>query len=376
VNHVFPARNSVRVPSGEAEFRGLWVVRNKLSDKASIDRVLQFAQTQGFNQLVLQVRGRGDAFYESSLVPKESSITEENFDPLRYAVTKAHELGLEVHAWVNVYLLWTLPTMPDQKQHLLYRHPEWTDADFRGQMNMQTDWTEARHGNGGGIYLAPTHPEVNPYLLRIIRELIDHYAIDGIHLDYIRYRGAQYGFNPTGRKIFLHRYGVDPLEIGVRRTPRDLPWDDQIFETYTRVWYRYRQSKVTEFVRAAKRLCDANGLQLSAAVKPIPEQAEKLYFQDWSAWMKEGLLHFVVPMNYTTEPDNFLQNLLLIRDVTDPEQVVMGIAVYNQPGSSAAKKLRLTRENGFRGVCFFSYTTFEEYPGYIDTLKRYFALDD
>ncbi len=373
---VYPGPDSARVPSADEEFRGLWVIRNNLSEKASIDRVIRFAQNYGFRQLLLQVRGRGDAYYQSSLVPKYPPLVDKDFDPLKYAVTKAHEVGLEVHAWVNVYLLWTSSNMPEQQQHLLHRHPEWTDADFSGRMNLQTDWTESRHGNGGGIYLAPTHPEVNPYMLQIIQELVDQYEIDGIHLDYIRYRGAQYGFNPSGRKLFLHRYGVDPLNIGEQQNSTDSPWDDLTSRTYTRIWQKYRQDRVTDFVRRAKRLCDANGIQLSAAVKPIPEQARKLYFQDWVSWMEEDLLHFVIPMNYTTRPDDFLQNLAIIKGAADTANVVMGIAVYNQPVTAAAEKLLRTREHAFSGVCFFSYNTFQEYPGYIETLKNYFAPDD
>ena len=49
-----------------------------------------------------------------------------------------------------------------------------------------------------GIYLAPTHPEVNPYLRDVIFEIISNYEINGIHFDYIRYQDDIYGYNPSG----------------------------------------------------------------------------------------------------------------------------------------------------------------------------------
>ena len=44
---------------------------------------------------------------------------------------------------------------------------------------------------GEGFYLAPTHPDVEKYLLNLITELARQYPIDGIHLDYIRYHDLE-----------------------------------------------------------------------------------------------------------------------------------------------------------------------------------------
>src|SRR2546428_10069804 len=57
-----------------AEMRGLWVVRTALVSPASVDRVVDEAQRAGFNALFVQVRGRGDAFYRSELVPRSDIL--------------------------------------------------------------------------------------------------------------------------------------------------------------------------------------------------------------------------------------------------------------------------------------------------------------
>ena len=55
----------------------IWISRDELINKESIKSALIFASESGFNKVFLQVRGRGDAFYNSEIVVKNEMI-----DPL------------------------------------------------------------------------------------------------------------------------------------------------------------------------------------------------------------------------------------------------------------------------------------------------------
>ena len=57
-------------PAAAGELRGLWVVRTALVSPRSVDRVIEQARAGGFNALFVQVRGRGDAFYDSDIVSR------------------------------------------------------------------------------------------------------------------------------------------------------------------------------------------------------------------------------------------------------------------------------------------------------------------
>ena len=61
----------------------------------SIDRMIEYAVINRFNNIVVQVRGRGDAFYNSAFVPKSSLIKNVDFDPLAYLIPKAKQKGLK-----------------------------------------------------------------------------------------------------------------------------------------------------------------------------------------------------------------------------------------------------------------------------------------
>ena len=51
------------------EVKALWVVRTTLSHPDSIRRMVERAARAGFNTLLVQVRGRGDAYYRSRWEP-------------------------------------------------------------------------------------------------------------------------------------------------------------------------------------------------------------------------------------------------------------------------------------------------------------------
>ena len=94
-------------PSPLAEVRALWVTRASLTTPAAIEGLVSSARASGFNTLVVQVRGRGDAYFASSLEPRADLLATQraDFDPLRHVIDRASEEGLRVHAWVNVNLV-------------------------------------------------------------------------------------------------------------------------------------------------------------------------------------------------------------------------------------------------------------------------------
>src|SRR5437763_6952454 len=69
--------------SAPKEVRGVWVVRTDLGSPLAVTRVVQHAKMNGLNTLFAQCRGRGDAYYTSSLEPRAASLEgAPGFDPL------------------------------------------------------------------------------------------------------------------------------------------------------------------------------------------------------------------------------------------------------------------------------------------------------
>ena len=74
------------------ETRALWVLRSSLTSPASITSLVRTAKEQGFNTLLVQVRGRGDAYYTSDLEPRAADLARQPaaFDPLASVLSEAH----------------------------------------------------------------------------------------------------------------------------------------------------------------------------------------------------------------------------------------------------------------------------------------------
>ncbi len=227
------------------EFRGLWVATSRLDfplsvkasdQKQELDRIVEFARAGKFNAIIFQALARGQAYYESSIVPWASYLTfssmvdqdgtlypglgtppgtKENppqfYDPLKYLIQKAKQYGIEVHAWLNVYNLLTLPDTSyklaiSQPLHIaLDENYRWNTKIFA--KNSQGEWLITSN-NMKLIWLDPANPFVRNYLISVVVELVKNYDIDGIHFDYIRFPGA-YTYGDSFNYYFGNR--TDPI---------------------------------------------------------------------------------------------------------------------------------------------------------------------
>ena len=340
--------------------RCIWVLRESMYNPVAIDSALSYAAENQFNTVFLQVRARGDALYKSHIIPMNHRVIP-NFDPLEYALELGHELGLEIHAWMNMYILWSNQFEPESPQHIYHTHPEWTEANSYGKMDCSIDISRPPSPQWEGVYLSPLHPEVNPYLVSVVKDLIDHYPVDGIHLDYIRFQDDYYGYNPAGREGFKEQSDIDPMDIARGIISTRFGWQKTFVDSLNNAWQQYRQKSVTDLVMEIHRLTRTPmNIQLSAAVKPNIDSARLRWSQDWPLWITHGYVDMVVPMNYYKEIHYFTNDLKLIKNTINPEhldQVIMGIATYNQDNEMAADKVLLARMNGFSGVSIFSYNS-------------------
>ena len=343
----------------ELDTRCLWIVRESMYNEKMINSALVYAYQSGYNIVFIQVRGRGYAFYNSDIVPKHPKIATE-FDPLDYAVTLGHALGIEVHAWMNSYILWSSKTPPENPEHLYHTQKGWTEANIHGKMDSQIKLSEPQSPQWEGVYLSPTHPEVNPYLLSVYSEIINSYNIDGIHLDYIRFQDEVYGYNKSGMAVFENIYDINPRDI-VRGiiSPR-FGWSQEFVDSMYVAWDKFRRDAVTELVRNIYHEVHKPGhnIKLSAAVKPNIIDAKYRWYQEWDKWVQEGIIDFVVPMNYFKEIRDFNNSIQIMKSnlvQEELEMVVIGVSTFNQDAQSAADKILLARLNGFKGVSIFSW---------------------
>ena len=339
--------------------RYLWVIRDVLKSKKSIDDMVNFAIEKNINHLFVQVRGRGDSFYESQFTSRSQILSEGEFDPLAYLLDTANGKGINIHAWVNVYILWSSKSLPNDERHILHMQQQWLDTteEWPVDVGKKLDMV-AVNNNNEGLFLSPNHPDVNGYLIKVFRELITNYDIDGLHLDYIRYQEAEYGRNPYAIARFKSESGNDPgpwfleMERSTIASPRLI--------ANMKRWNNFKRKAVTSLVKDTRALVNEvrPDCIISAAVKPNLYIARERYFQEWNVWLAAGYLDWVVPMNYSSKKREFARNIDVIDDNFPKkyrEKIIMGIALHNQTPSEASDKIKFSRLRQFPRVSIFSY---------------------
>ncbi len=140
--------------------------------RTQIATMLEHCTQLGLNTVLAQVRPFGDALYRSQMYPWSHLCTgtqgqDPGFDPLDVLLQEAHIRGVSVEAWINPYRLRSSAAMPPAlaADNLAYTHPEWTCTVE------------------GGVYLNPAEPAAADYVVQGVAEILQNYAVDGIHFD-------------------------------------------------------------------------------------------------------------------------------------------------------------------------------------------------
>jgi uncharacterized lipoprotein YddW (UPF0748 family) len=348
----------------------LWVLRTSLVRADDIPVLIARAKLMGVRGLLVQVVGRGDAWYRSDRLPAPEALHGSGRDPLGELLPLAHAAGLEVHAWVNCCLVWSAPQKPRDPRHVLNAHPDWVArlADGRPMTRLTARQREKLHVEG--VFLSPAHPGVRLWLAENIKELVSRYPVDGVHLDYIRQPGIAIGFDPNSRARFALQSGFDPMMI------RHRPWTERV--ALDSVVTAFQQDQVTAIVREVRDSLEAvrPGLPLSAAVLADTSEALRGRKQPWLRWLRDGLLDRAFLMCYAPAVPTVLAQLSAVNGATGSGQIVPGIAMYNTPLSTAAVKLKAARALGFPSVALYSYDSLYERPGLWERLRSFLAERD
>ncbi|HEV2663458.1 MAG TPA: family 10 glycosylhydrolase [Blastocatellia bacterium] len=361
-------------PKPEArEARALWVVRTTMASPESVRSLVRRAEENGFTDLIVQVRGRGDAYYESSLEPRADALTRQpaDFDPLALTIEEAHRRGIKVHAWINIYLVADLESLPVSRDHPIYRHPEWVMVprgiatelyDVRpssdGYLDRIIEFSRLNRNELEGLFVSPAHPGVKDNLFDIWMDIARRYEVDGLHFDYVRYPNPHYDYS----RVSIDRFRQEiekKLTPSARRALMAQSRQDPLFyvRKFPAAYGEFQRAQVTELVARIYRGVKSvkpNAI-ISAAVFANEEDAARSRYQDWKEWLRMGWLDVVCPMAYTPDTETFRKQLLSAMSFASGKRVWGGIGAYKQTAESAVEKIRVTRELGAEGFILFSY---------------------
>ncbi|HLF25792.1 MAG TPA: family 10 glycosylhydrolase [Anaerolineae bacterium] len=186
------------VPLRPAELRGAWVDDSSIWTRAKVDETLRQAEAAHLNTLLVNVFTNGHALFETDLAPLYPRV-ERGFNPLAYLVDEAHRRNIAIHAWfVNG------PVSFRGASPLIDRQPEWAIVGPDGKRS---------------AWLNFTRPDVRQFLSDLMWETVAQYHVDGLHFDYTRYPGPEWGFDTYSAEAFSAASGVDLDELKYTSLP-------------------------------------------------------------------------------------------------------------------------------------------------------------
>lgn len=291
--------------------KALWVVRDKITSASAIDSLITDAATRGIFDLVVQVRGRGDAYYAPGLEPPAEALAGD-LDPLDRLVRYGAAVGIRIHAWANVFFVWSHPERrpPRDAAHVVNAHPDWL---------LRPDGANTLDPAGGadfeGIYTDPASADARAHTIDVFVDIARRYRVEGLHYDYVRYPQVTYATSA----------------------------DDHAF--------------VTRLVReSAARLRAARPeLVISAAVFPEPLVARDRVLQRWPEWANDGLVDLLCPMAYRRDSTLVGRLLAAARAAAPKTELWGGLMAYADAPQLLAEQVGVARDVGCDGAICFAY---------------------
>lgn len=320
---------------------------------ADIAAMLDNCAGIGANVVIAHVRPFGDALYSSELFPFSHLCTgtqgqDPGFDPLAYMVAATHAAGLSFQAWVNplrVQLNGLPPSLSDLNPWNVFRADE-----------KRRSWAVEY---GGNKYLDPGFSGVRDYITAGVREIVEHYDVDGVQFDDYFYPTEDAAFDAASYAEYQKSAGGDAL-----------PLDE------------WRCENINALLKSVYAAIKAANPAVQFGVSPQGNLTNDYKMgADVAVWVQNpGYLDYICPQlyyNYDNPTLPFASAVQTWRDlVTQPQvRLYFGLALYKantnaDSGSwlsgtdTLARQVKTGREAGCDGFLIYAY------PDLLDETKR------
>ena len=360
------------------EFRGVWIAtvsnidwpadrtNNPEKQKADFIRIADMHKRNGLNALVVQIRPAADAFYPSTLEPWSEFLTGKQgqapvpfYDPLQFIIEETHKRGMEFHAWLNPYrAVFNLNSSSIAPDHITRKHPEWF-------LNY-----------GDKKYFDPGNPAGQAFVVQVVRDIVQRYAVDAIHMDdyFYPYRIAgkefpdETSYRNAGTKLSKdnwRRSNCDSIIVALHRTIQAERPGCRFGISPFGVWRNKSQ--------------DPEGSDSKAGVTNYDD-----LYADILLWLKKDWIDYVTPQLYLEIGHDKIAYEKLVNwwsRHSYGKHVYIGHGIYRAGENNSLKwknpseipnQIRILREHdNIQGSIYFSSKSFEKnYNGWNDSLRN------
>lgn len=235
-------------------------IGNKKSavSKKNIEEILEKIKTMYLNTIILQVRSHADAIYNSKLFPKSIYVkqSDEDYDVLKYFITKAHQKEIKVIAWINPYRISSSNKNLNELENNPYLKPYFDKNIIYKEQ---------------GVYFNPAKEETTKLIVNGVKEVLN-YQVDGILFDDYFYPNKELDLNDY--EIYLKNN--DYLDIT-----------------------SYRLKNINNMIKKVYKECKKKNISFGVSPDANLENNYQKNYADIKTWLsKDGYVDFIMPQIY------------------------------------------------------------------------------
>lgn len=339
----------------EQEVRGVWITNidsQVMFHADSIRSAMETLSDQGFNVVFPVVLNDGYTLYPSEVMVKyfgeaykiDSAMAANRIDPLKQIVIEAHKHDMEVIPWFEFGFA---SSYNSDGGHILEKYPEWAAKDKDGQLLEKNNFE----------WMNGIHPEVQEFVIALIKEVIANYDVDGVQGDdRLPAMPAHGGYSSYTREIYQSETG---------NTIPDNPSDS--------AFMRWKADKLNAFQTKLYETVKEHGDHLIVSSSPsVYPWSYDNYLQDSPTWVSEGTVDLLIPQNYRWDISSYkttLNEVLEVHNLPSNTDVTLASGIIIKAGAKyngfdyVDEAVGFNREQGVNGEVYFFYEGLDEKNG-------------
>ncbi len=323
--------------------RGVWLTNvdsDVLTSKEKIVEAVKLLDALNFNTIFVVVWNKGMTQYKSELMKSFTGIELDTmfkgFDPLPVLIDEAHKRNIKVIAWFEFGFA---SSYKQNGGKILELKPHWRAIDNRGNLVSKN----------GFEWMNGFHPEVQDFVLSLIKEVVTNYNIDGIQGDdRLPAMPVESGYDHYTKEMY--RQDNDG------RNPPDDFRDPQ--------WINWRANKLNQFAKKIYDEAKAINPDLIVSMAPsIYPWSKEEYLQDWPEWVNSGSVDLIIPQmyRYSFEDYKFLLEEIVNDQIDEINLkkfypgILLRVGNYYASPELIKQKIELNRKYGVKGEVFFFF---------------------
>lgn len=337
-------------------YRAKYKKRNATTFKKYFTQAVKKGKSLGMNCIIVHVRPFGDAMYKSKYFPWSKCISGKQgknpgYDPLKIMTQVAHANGMKIEAWINPYRVASGST---NYKKLSTKNPA---RKWHNKKKTRRNVLAYK----GSLYYNPAKAQVRNLIVNGVKEIVENYDVDGIHMDDYFY--PAFSSSNVNSAFDAKEYRASTMAKGKQNI------------------VSFRREQVNMLVKAIHRAVKSIDPSVTFGISPAGNidnlTSRYSYYVDINKWLNSSdYVDYICPQIYWGFKHPYAKfdrvtNRWMNAAKSKKVKVYIGIAVYragHNIGAGSAerrewrtdanilkKQVQYARKKGCDGFAFFDY---------------------